>query len=367
MILEKIVKTIKSVIHKGTKIFPEKIELVTILSKFSSTKKPTVKIKINDNIILDRNDKLTYECIGCHNQIEILVGKFITKESENCRTCKEKDIHKREKQSDYVKKSFQDYGKVVRTNKNILKFNELTKIQLIKLSEELFSQESLEFKSDYLDKTISEEEFNSIKLFIVKIDDENISDSTKIKYFRFIKNTNQTKYSSKVLINDKFHLLDKCEFICQLCNEKFTGRNIIDKYKNGILCKQCSFSNKTFSFKYFFNVHGEKVIYQSNPELKLLKYFNELGIIIKNGPRLRYTFDGKERIYKVDFEIPNLKKLIEVKDMHIWHKRELESGKWQAKESSAIKWSQENDYKFYLIHDVDKIINQKNNPFDDFS
>lgn len=65
----------------------------------------------------------------------------------------------------------------------------------------------------------------------------------------------------------------------------------------------------------------------------------------------------KIKIYKVDFEIPNQKMIIEVKGIHIWHKKELNSGKWAAKEDAARKWSQENGYLFYLIYDVDSIIN----------
>jgi len=358
MVFKKLINMVKSVTHKGVSIIPKNIETINLLSKFSSTKIPTVKIKINDSIILDRNDKLTYTCPNCQNEIEILVGKFLKKESENCRVCKEKDIDKRNKQSEYIKKSFKEFNRVVGKNRDIIKFGDLTTEQLIELSDKLFSEESLEFKSDYIKKTISENEFNSIRQFIIKIGGIDIVDNDDIKYFRFIKNTNQTKYSCKVLVNDRLHLLDKCEFICQMCNDKFTGRNILNKYNNGILCRDCSFSNKTFKFKYTLNINGDKVVYQSSPELKLIKHYNSMGILIKNGPRIEYNFNGKERIYKVDFEVRSNKMLIEVKDMHIWHRKEVESGKWEAKELAARKWCDENEYLFYLIHNVDVIIYQ---------
>jgi hypothetical protein len=265
-------------------------------------------------------------------------------------------MDKRNKQSEYIKRSFREFNRVVGKDKG-LRFTDLTIEQLIVLSNKSFSEESSEFKSEYLNKTISESEFNSIRQFISKIDNVYISDNDDVKYFRFVKNTNQTKYSSKVLVDGKLHLLDNCEFICQVCNDKFTGRNIINKYNNGILCRDCSLSNKTFKFKYVLNIKGDKVVYQSNPELRLIQHYNSIGTLIKNGPRVKYNFNGKERIYKVDFEIQNQKMLIEVKDMHIWHKREIESGKWKAKEEAVTKWADENEYRFYLIHNVDMIIN----------
>jgi hypothetical protein len=38
-------KIIKSVFHNGVEIIPKKIEIVNILSKFSSSKKPSIKIQ----------------------------------------------------------------------------------------------------------------------------------------------------------------------------------------------------------------------------------------------------------------------------------------------------------------------------------
>ena len=64
------------------------------------------------------------------------------------------------------------------------------------------------------------------------------------------------------------------------------------------------------------------------------------------------------KIYKVDFEIPSKRILVEIKGEHIWHKNQVDSGKWKAKEESAKKWCELNDYKYYLIFDVDILINQ---------
>ena len=49
---------------------------------------PTLKIKINGDIV-NRNDKLSYECPNCHKINNIGVDRFLSKKSENCPKCKE--------------------------------------------------------------------------------------------------------------------------------------------------------------------------------------------------------------------------------------------------------------------------------------
>jgi len=53
--------------------------------------------------------------------------------------------------------------------------------------------------------------------------------------------------------------------------------------------------------------------------------------------------------YHVDFYIPDKKLLIEIKDNHIWHKREIDSGKWHMKEKIAKKYSIRNNLKYKII------------------
>ena len=62
-------------------------------------------------------------------------------------------------------------------------------------------------------------------------------------------------------------------------------------------------------------------------------------------------WDNKPRIYVVDFYIPCLDMLIEIKDNHIWHKQQLQNGKWNAKIKSVENNIKNNKYKkFLLIH-----------------
>lgn len=358
MFPEILIKSIISVNHNGKDYYPKKVEVVSIKNKFSSSKLPSDKIKINDDIILDRYDRLTYICPSCQREVSILVDKFLKKESINCRVCKEQIDTKREKQSDYIKTSFRLFNKVQKKEKNIKK-NDSSVKQLIDVSLQLFEDEDDEFKKSYLSGILTKNEFEQIKPFINKIGSINIKDQN-IEYIPIIKVSNQVRYSPKVLIDGSLYLLSDCEFVCQSCDLEFRGRNILNKFKNGVFCRDCNFSNKVFKFKYIRNINGDRVIYQSNPELKLINYCNSNGIVIKNGPRIPYNFGGKNRIYKVDFMIESLKILVEVKDEHIWHKNEIISGKWKSKEQSANKWCDNNGFRYYLVFNVDIFIKSLN-------
>ena len=72
-------------------------------------------------------------------------------------------------------------------------------------------------------------------------------------------------------------------------------------------------------------------MYQSKFELKFIRYCNEHKIDITNGPKVAYRMNNKNCTYKVDFAIPKIKTLIEIKDNHIWHREQVTSGKWGEK------------------------------------
>ena len=94
---------------------------------------------------------------------------------------------------------------------------------------------------------------------------------------------------------------------------------------------------------------GSKIKYQSNPEYRFINWCEENDILIKNGPRISYIFNSKLSTYVVDFELPEYNKLIEIKDNHIWHKLQVESGKWGKKELAANNWCKDHGYTYEMI------------------
>jgi hypothetical protein len=65
MLLEILLKSIINVNHDNMNYLPKKVDIISVRSKYISSGLPTDKIRINDNIILNRDDKLTYICPTC--------------------------------------------------------------------------------------------------------------------------------------------------------------------------------------------------------------------------------------------------------------------------------------------------------------
>jgi len=71
-------------------------------------------------------------------------------------------------------------------------------------------------------------------------------------------------------------------------------------------------------------------------------------LVVNNGPNVDYVFHNKERKYKVDFQIDNI--LIEIKDFHIWHRNQVESGLWDEKVKAVNQFILDNKLrKYYFI------------------
>lgn len=347
-LIDELSKYIKSVEIDGNTIVNngKNIKIVEELNKYSSVKNPTIKIRVDDKLC-KRDDRLTYNCPMCNSSSNILVGRFLTKKSKYCYKCKEDNEEKRKKQSEFIIKSYANFNKVISKEKE-------EKMDIVELSKNLFEKESEDFKIEYFNRNLTIKEFNKIKENIRSINGVNVLNK-EIIYYPVIKVNNQVKYSSKVFINGEFILFTNCEFCCEICGDEFKGRNLKKKLDT-ILCPSCNFSNKLFKFKSILNIKGEKVVYQSKPELKLINILNKNNILIKNGPKINYNFNGDEKIYKVDFEIPSFRQIIEIKDNHIWHKEQLKSGKWDAKELAAKKWCDDRNYIYKLVFDLDNYI-----------
>ena len=242
------------------------------------------KIKLKDT-------KINYNCICGNENITILLKRFLSKKSLKCRICKENDKEKRNKQSQFLKNTFKKYGKIksLKTNKKI----KINNIDLIEKSNFLFDNENSTFKKNYNKKHLSEDEYEKIKSNLIKIN--NIPFNNEFVYFHHILTNNQQKYSSYLYDkkNDLLINFNKITYKCDNCNKYFkTSRSPIErKNDNLILCKECSFSNKTFKKKSIFNIKNQKIIYQSKPEKQLIDYCNKKNILIENGPILSYFFN----------------------------------------------------------------------------
>lgn len=334
----------KKVYYDG-KFFP-----ILFKNKYSSSIVDTIRIKNNEDILPIKDMLVKYKCPTCESEHTILLKKFLYKNTTKCRKCSE-DFEKRKNQSNYLTKSFADFGKIVKMNIDKI---EISIEDIINNSLFEFKNETKDFKDRYFIKVPTIEEFNLIKNKI-KIDNINMD---KIIYYPYIKTNHSHKYSPKILYNNKFYLLYNIKYKCESCELEFNGRDIkkrCNQYK--ILCRKCTMCNKTFKIRHTKNIKGDIIRYQSSPEIDLINFCKTNSILIENGPSIDYIFNNKKHKYYVDFKIKNI--LIEIKDNHIWHRNEIESGKWKCKEKAALEYCEENDlvYKLIMKEDVVSIKN----------
>jgi predicted RNA-binding Zn-ribbon protein involved in translation (DUF1610 family) len=329
------------------------LSLEKIISKFSNTKKPIYKLVLDDKPISRNNSLLVkFLCQTCKVQQEITLNLFmrkVNKEATHCVACRNTIEEKCEKQSQFMKENAQ---KILSGEYEKKKKEHITLELKLQQSINEWSVESDDFKDSYNHIHLTEQEFENIRNRILSVTNGKLNDLSGWQYFPHFRVFNQTRYTP-MLINKEKNLIEKpyyVSFNCENCGSKFTHRDLeIVKNKIKIFCKECTFTNKVFRLRSLTLKNGNTILWQSIPERRFIEWCEEQSILIQNGPRIPYIFQEKERHYSVDFELPQLKKIVEIKDNHCWHKKQLESGKFSAKENAANLWAQKKEYTFHVV------------------
>lgn len=311
------------------------IKLEFSCNKYSSKKNNIYHITLNDKS-LSKNDKLyfKYKCITCNNIHIVATTQFlrkINKCSYRCNLCMV----------------------ITNTNKEekILKKNE-EENSLIELREEsikLFNEYDDDFKDKYFAYHLTDDDIKRLSKNIISIQNGKYK-IEDLEYWSIFKTNNQMLFTS-VFYNKTENLIIRANqpiLKCENCNNEWRAK-LLERYKNcyKVMCSSCTLCNKTFKIRTTTNNINDKILYQSKLELKFIDWCNNHGLTVYNGPHLKYSFENKERTYKVDFRIKDL--LIEVKDNHIWHRNEVKSGKRNEKENAIYKSIKEGLYKEYFI------------------
>ena len=209
-----------------------------------------------------------------------------------------------------------------------------------------------EYKQAYYNSHLTIEDYTRISKNIISFHNGKYTDLDDIEYWPVYNSTNQMTFTHMMYHKSQGIIFKPHQPIlkCDNCDEHWRAKSI-ERFKNcvRIQCKTCSLVNNTFILRRYQNINREPILYQSKLELKFINWCNNNGIVVKNGPIIPYTFAGKERTYRVDFIIENANILIEIKDNHVWHRNDLESGKWQAKETAANEQVNKGIYKKYMM------------------
>jgi hypothetical protein len=352
--IKKLIENIISIEDKnGNIINYQKIDVKLVSSKYSNTKIPIYKLELDDKLISRNNSFIiSYKCLECQRENKVSLNNIVRKINKSiwkCRICKEYDELKRNNHSEIM------------TNPDYVKK------EIIKTSLEEFNNMDSDFIDKYFLKHLTIDEFEYLKKHIISFNNgNNILD---MEYIPTFKCNNQTLFTP-IFYNSKKDVFEKPIYImykCQNCQCEFTNRDLwVQKNRIKILCKDCSFCNDTFKIRTTTNIHGDKIKYQSKFELKFIKFCSDNQILVVNGPKLDYYINNKIRKYIVDYYLPELKILVELKDEHIWHKKQIENGIWKLKLDSVEKYNLENNTIYLLIfpknyqHSL-KLILQKNN------
>jgi hypothetical protein len=326
-----------------------------ITSTFSNTKIPIYKLVINNKPISRNNTFVVlYECQTCKLQQEITLNLFMRKVNKNtarCESCRNKDDTKCEKQSQFMKDNIHkirsgEYIPIV----NKVKSNTLE--QHLQKSKNDWDNEDDEFKEHYLFTHLTDNDFARISSKIISIGNDKIKSLNDWYYYPTYRIYNQSKYTP-MLIHKFEEQTEKPQYIkfkCDNCECEFVHRDL-EVVKNHIklFCQTCTLTNKKFHIRKMKLKCGDNILWQSIPERRFIEWCEENRIPVKNGPNLQYIFKDKQHTYRVDFELPDHKMLIEIKDNHCWHKDQVLSGKFLAKENSAKIWCEQNNYTYHVL------------------
>ena len=349
-------KTIKSIREKttGKGIALSSCSIEKLVAKYSNTKDPIAKMVIDKKPISRNNSYLVeFTCQNCNTIREITLNLFMRRVSKNttkCFCCMNADKEKCAKQSEFMKENMYKIieGEYVRNPK----VSHKTMTQHLEYSKSEWEKEDVEFTNNYNLIHLSEEEFTNILPKIKGVGNSKLVNLEGWSYFAYYRVFNQTRYTP-MLVNTTTNVVEKPQYVtfeCENCGNLFTHRDLeIVKNKLKIYCQGCSLTNRTFRLRSHTMKNGNKILWQSIPEKRFIDWCEDHSIEIKNGPIIQYKFQDKMHGYRVDFELPSFKKLIEIKDNHCWHKQQLASGKFGAKEEAAKEWCIPKEYTFTVV------------------
>jgi len=330
-----------------------KLELKRYVCKSSSSKKEILKFILDDEPIMN-SSKISYHCVFCKRDcknysVKSLIRR-INKGLLNCTNCKEDNEDKQKLQSERMKKISGLCVKQTKIKK--LTFSDNSNSDIIKLSNESFNKETSEFQEQYFESVQTEEEFQKLSEVIISFNNDEYDDIKKYIYYPHIIIHNDTKYAPRLYDDENDVLLKICyiKYKCMNCENEFTNRDFsVQKGRLKTMCKDCLFTNKIFKVRKDHNINGEILMYRSQFEKKLIDFCNENHILINSGPVVPYFWNEKNHKYYVDFQIDDT--LIELKGNHVWHRNNMETGKWQEKEKAVREYvaNSETYSEFVLI------------------
>jgi len=336
----KILNTIVEIKNKkdNTVIPIETKELIFEASKYSSTKTNIWYVFIN-NIKMKKTSEysISYKCLDCDKMTTCASTQFLRKIRQGKSQCHQCVL--------------MDINTVIYPSREKIHIEKKSLIELYEQSKNAFELYPEQYKNSYLLSHLTYEDYERIKPNIISFGNGSYLDIDNYDFWSIYKVNNQMCFSS-VLYDKKNDCIFKANqpiMTCDNCQRGWRCKSI-EQFKNcyKILCQECKLCNRTFKIRPTKNINNDILVYQSKLELKFIEWCASNNYVVLNGPYVDYNFNEKSRKYRVDFQIGDI--LIEIKDFHIWHKNQIASGQWEAKENAVKKYITDNKLnKFYFI------------------
>jgi len=332
---------------KNADVSNQTIQIKLQTHKYSNTHTPVPRFLL-DNTEISRNNDLVvgYRCLNCGVQNEITLNLYLRKvanQSRCCDACKNMDPAKRLEHSAWMS------GPKIPVVESKWKDKPLE--QRLEESEQAFLAEDTDFQASYFLNHLTKDEFQRIRTKLTSVGQGKITDLSMWEYFPYYRIWNQTKYAPMLIHTNKHQIETPAyvRWVCEECDQAFVNRDLeVQKNRLRILCAECGTSSRTCKIRSIITLWG-KIRYQSVQEKRVIEWCVENNIRIENGPRISYSFDGKDHNYKVDFQLPLLQTIVEIKDNHVWHKQHVASGKWSKKEEAAQAWCAEHRWQYDMV------------------
>lgn len=311
-----------------------KLRIEKMVHMYSNTKIPVYRFLLNNELITKNNTNMCkYKCLTCNREQIVSLNNILRKMNcniTNCYTCRNLDEQKH----------------------TLIQNKQFTSLlEKIQIDEIIFQNFDDDFKDAYFKKHLTDEEFEYLRPKIISFQNKKFK-IDMFDYKPYVSISNQTRFCP-YLYDKNRDCLEKVQYIefkCDGCGEKFINRDLfVQKNRIKIYCQDCNLTNNIFKIRTIKNYDNKSIMYQSKFELKFVRWCNENKIIVVNGPKLEYQWNDKRRTYRVDFLIDKISSLIEIKDNHVWHKEQIQNGKWKNKEACVMKYCVENNMKYEII------------------
>jgi hypothetical protein len=308
---------------------------------YSSTKENIWHVFINGNKIKKSSEYVfTYNCLNCKKPNSCASTQFLRKIRQGKPQCFQcNNIKLNSLPENKLRKDCPKTKPVVKSYREI-----------VEESKTEFETYPDQYKNSYLLSHLSTEDYNRILPKIQSFGSGKYTELNDYEYWPIYKVNNQMKFSYVLhdKVNDTIFKANQPVIKCDNCENNWRCKSLeIFKNCHKLLCPDCKLCNRTFKIRPTKNINNQIIMYQSKLELKFIDWCASNNLVVNNGPNVSYVFNEKSHKYRVDFQIDNL--LIEIKDFHIWHRNQVESGLWDEKVKAVNQFILDNNLKKYYF------------------